>query len=432
MYNFLKESERWSKEKLRRYQKMQLKRLLEHAVKHVPFYSNIKLSSGNPFKNLERFPVIEKKTIRNNIDKFMADTDYKKNIYYVTTGGTSGDPLGFYLDNSVYGKEWAFVMTGWRRVGFSPGDKVVGFRGVEFKNADKGIFWQDNSIYDMLEMSPFHMSEENLPVYIEKIRKFKPKYIYGYPSVISILANYVDEESVVFPQIKAVLAISENIYSWQRELIERTFNTRLFSFYGMSERVIHAPECEYGTRYHAFPEYGITEILDKNGSPVAKGERGELIGTGFLNYCMPFIRYHTEDYAIFSEQECECGRNHFILDKLTGRCSQEMLIGKSGTLIPFNALYIALHSDVFRNVYRFQFHQKVAGEVILKVIPRKDFSDWDKKKFLDAIYRRVGDDLQVIFEQVGEIKLTQRGKSKLLIQELLIEFGDYEYESWET
>jgi len=87
---------------------------------------------------------------------------------------------------------------------------------------------------------------------------------------------------------------------------------------------------------------------------------------------------------------------------------------------------------VFRNVYRFQFHQKVAGEIILKVIPRKDFSDLDKKKFLDAIYQRVGDDLQVIFEQVGEIKLTQRGKSKLLIQELLIEFGDYEYESWET
>jgi len=332
-YNFLKESERWGKEKLRRYQAKQLQHLLEHAVKHVPFYSGVKLTSSDPFKNLKKFPIIEKERIQHDISRFMATNVSKKNTYYVTTGGTTGKPLEFYLDNETYGKEWAFVTTAWRRVGFKLGDKVVSFRGVIFRKADKGIYWQDNPIFNMLELSPFHMSQENLPIYVEKIRKHRPKYLHGYPSAITILARYVEDKVEDFPPIKAVLAVSENIYSWQRELIERVFNTRLFSFYGQSEKVIMAPECEYDIRYHAFPEYGITEVVDKNGELVNEGERGELVGTGFLNYCMPFIRYRTGDYAILSDQDCACKRNHLLLENLQGRWLQEMIVGKDGALI---------------------------------------------------------------------------------------------------
>ena len=417
-YNFLNETEKWSKERLQEYQAKQLQCLLEHAVKHVPFYSGIKLTSRNPFKNLESFPIIDKETIQQNISKFRANNIPEKATYYVTTGGTSGNPLGFYLDNSTFGKEWAFVTTGWRRVGFTPGDKVVSFRGVEFRRTNKGIYWQDNPIYNMLEMSPFHMSKENIPKYIEKIKKFEPKYIHGYPSAISILAKYVESEVENFPSIDAVLAISENIYPGQRELIEGAFNTRLFSFYGMSEKVIMAPECEYDTRYHAFPEYGITEIVGKDGNPINDGKRGELVGTGFLNYCMPFIRYRTGDYATLSEQYCKCGRKHCMLEDLRGRWLQEMIVGKRGVLISMTALN--LHSNTFRNVHRFQFHQRREGEVSIKSIPRDRFSEKDEKIIKDAIYRKVGNDLDVYVDAVDEIQLTDREKSKLLIQDLVV------------
>lgn len=417
-YNFLQITDKWEKDKLINYQKKELNKLLEHAVKHVKFYSGISLTSDDSFKNLEKFPIITKETIRDNMKAFMADNIPQKDIYYVTTGGTTGNPVGFYLDNSIYGKEWAFVMMGWKRVGLHPGDKVVSFRGVEFKNAKKGIFWQENPIYNMLEMSPFHMNEDNLPRYIEKIKKYKPKYIHGYPSAISILAEFVNERMNDFPSIKAVLAISENVYPMQRELIQNTLKTRLFSFYGMSEKVIMAPECENDTRYHSFPEYGLTEIVNNSGSPVEEGERGELIGTSLLNYCMPFIRYRTGDTAILGKQECKCGRNHLILEDLIGRGSKDIIIGKSGTKIPFNAMFIAIHSNVFSNILRFQFHQKKPGEIIIRVVPKANFSALDKKRFLDAIYLRVGEDLEVEFEEVNDIELTERGKSRLFIQDI--------------
>jgi phenylacetate-CoA ligase len=416
-YNQLKISENWSKEKLKKYQEKELEKLLKHAVKNIPFYSEIKLTSSDPFKNLEKFPIIEKDFIKENIKKFIAKNISEKNVYHTSTGGTSGRQLEFFLDNNNYGKEWAFIITAWERVGFKLGDKIVSLRGVEFKKADKGIFWQDNPIYNMIEFSPFHLTEKNLQKYVEKIIKIKPKYIHGYPSAITILANYVAEKNIKFPQIDAVLAISENVYPHQRKIIERIFKTRLFSFYGLSERVIMAPECEYDTRYHSFPEYGITEILDNKDNHVSEGERGELVGTGFLNYYMPFIRYRTGDYATISKQQsCKCGRNHLLLANLVGRTSEELIVGVDGALMSFAALN--LHSDILKNVYQYQFVQLQEGELTINIVPMKNFSNKDEEKIKDAFYKKVGKGLIININLVDKIPLTKRGKFKLLIQNL--------------
>ena len=341
-YSFLERSNYWNKEKIVQWQKEQLQKLLNHAITNVPFYMDINLTSKDSFENLEKFPVIDKETIQEDMNRFISKNISKNRAYYVSTGGTTGNQLKFYLDNSTYGKEWAFVMTAWKRVGFKLGDRVVSFRGGEFKYADKGIFWQDNPIYNMLEMSPFHLSKENFPIYLEKIKKFNPKFIHGYPSAISVLAKYIQETNDRLPSIKGILAVSENLYPWQRELLEEAFNSRVFSFYGQSERVIMASECEYNTEYHVFPQYGITELLDENNMPVKNGERGELVGTSFLNYYMPFIRYKTGDYAVLDDIKCECGRDHIIIKDLVGRWDQEMVIAKDGSLISTTALNLHL------------------------------------------------------------------------------------------
>ena len=423
-YNLLKETEHWTQKQLYQYQAKQLQHLLSQAVNHTKFYAKISLSS-DPYRSLQLFPLIDKDTIQENFDDFQSDNIPRKNTYYVTTGGTSGNTLGFYLDNATIGKEWAFIMTGWRQVGFTPGDRIVSFRGVECKNAKKKKFWQDNPIYNMLEMSTFHMSEDNLPRYVEKIKQFKPSYIHGYPSAITLLAHYLLKTEESLPSIKAILAISENIYMGQRELIEKAFNARLFSFYGMSEKAIMAHECEYDTRYHAFLEYGVTEILHKDGTPVAEGEQGELVGTGFLNHCLPFIRYRTGDYATLSRQTCRCGRPYLIFENLRGRWYQEMILGKSGALISLAALN--LHSDAFRNVHRFQLHQNQQGKITLKLMPKSTFKEEDKEKIRGAFHKKIGDDLDIAIKEVEDIELTERGKSKLFIQELKLGYEDYEY-----
>lgn len=415
-YKFLKESDKWDSEALLTYQAKNLTSILKYCKKHVPFYSNMSLKLDQSRSDLYQFPIINKELLQNNLSQFMSPIIQKKDTYQVSTGGTSGKSLSFNLDNSTYGNEWAFVMTGWRRVGYMPGDKLISFRGVNFNRANKGIYWQKNPIYNTIEMSPFHLSEDNLPKYVEAIKKIKPKYIHGYPSAITILAKYVEQNVKNFPKIDAVLGVSENIYSGQRELIEHAFKTRFFSFYGQSEKVIMAHECEWDRRYHAFPEYGITELLDKNGEPVGEGERGELVGTGFLNYCIPFIRYSTGDYAVLSDQKCKCGRKHLILEDLVGRWAQEVIIGKDGAPISLTALNF--HSDIFNNIYSYQFVQKKEGELVLKIIPKSAITDTEYNEIKSAFFLKVGSNIDLSIQIVNKISLTTRGKHKLLVHDL--------------
>lgn len=68
----------------------------------------------------------------------------------------------------------------------------------------------------------------------------------------------------------------------------------------MTEHVVTAAECEYSREYHLVPQYGVAEINDKT---------SEIIGTGFLNVAVPFIRYRTTDVAIgVKYTKCKCDR----------------------------------------------------------------------------------------------------------------------------
>ena len=418
LYEFLHVSEGWSQSKLRRFQALQLRKLLSYAVKNVPFYNGVKLT-GDPFRDIKRFPIVTKDIIQQNLSDFISNNMTRYNTHLATTGGTSGRQLRFYLDNSAYAKEWAFIIKLWERTGYKLGDKVISIRGVEFRRADRGIYWQEQPIYNAVELSPFHMNPKTLPLYIEKIKEWMPQFIHGYPSAITILAKYILSNDVKgLPRIKGLLLASENLYPGQRKPLEEAFKARVFSWYGQSEKVILAGECEFSSYYHVFPEYGYTELLGRDGSTIEQpGEEGELVGTGFLNYAMPFIRYRTGDYAKLSEEQaCACRRHYKLIEDVKGRRLQEMVVGKHGSLISLTALNI--HSDELNKVYNFQFFQDKPGEVMLRLKVNKNFKKQDEKGIIEAFRRKVGDELDIVIEKVSEIELTPTGKTSFLVQKL--------------
>ena len=412
-YKFLKESDKWTQEQYLAYQKKELKNLLEYVVKKIPFYQDIKLKSSDPFKNLERFPKIKKEIVQQDIDKFLSVDKDKMKHFVVTTGGTSGNTLKIYLDNSTYGKEWAYKIVGWERAGFRIGNRMISFRGVNFKNTKGKKFWQFNAIYNWLEMSPFDLNDTNNPYYIKKIKSFKPDIIHGYPSALSQISKYILDHNIKIEGVKDAIGISENIYPEQRDIISRAFNCKFFSFYGASEKVILAPECEYDSRYHAFPQYGITEFIDEDGNPTEKGELGELVGTGFMNRIMPFIRYRMGDFGRKTDNKCKCGRNHVIIQDLMGRWEQDMVRGYNGTKISVAALN--LHSDVLKKVERYQYYQDKEGLLLVKIQPKETINQLDRSKIIQSLKEKVRENLDIEIEQCEEIPLTGIGKFKRLV-----------------
>ncbi len=431
-YNFLQESQWWSRGKLEEYQIQQLSKLLHHAYENVPYYRKVFDERGlkpkdiQGFDDLKKLPYLTKESIQGNLSNLIARNYPKSKFQYVTTGGSTGIPLGFYHERGVSEKkELAFILTQWQRVGFEIGDKCVVLRGNVVSSSGRGKFWEYDQVDKNLILSSYHMTDEMLPKYIEKMRQFKPDFIQAYPSAITILARFMKANNIKsFHGVKAVLCGSENLYLWQRQLLEEIFKCRVYSWYGHSEQAVLAGECERSIYYHIFPEYGFVELINKDGHIINKeDEMGEIVATGFNNYAMPFIRYKTKDIAVYSEQKCVCERNYPLLKKVEGR-SQDFVVTIDKRLITLTALIFAQHFSAFSKLKEMQLVQESEGELLVKIVKFPQYSDRDEQEILSKMQTAVGKGLNIKFEYVDHIPRTKSGKCRFLIQKLPIELGN--------
>jgi phenylacetate-CoA ligase len=267
------------------------------------------------------------------------------------------------------------------------------------------------------------MNDKYLPLFTEKIQKLKPKHILGYPSAITKLAIYLNRNNIGgFTFIKSILCHAEILYKWQRELLEETFHCPVYSQYGMREPVVLGGTCEQSNYFHMFPEFGITELIGKNGKSVKKeGEIGEIVGTGFHSYIFPFIRYRTGDLGVYTTNNCPCGRNYPLIARIEGR-SQEFIVSKSQQLIPLTGVY-GLVARCSQNVNEVQLFQDTEGEILINIEKRKGYTIEDTKKIQKNFQKRFGNDFNIKINPLDNITLTKTGKYQFLNQKLDIGFS---------
>lgn len=406
-----------TREEILAYQEARLGAMLRFATDQVPAYLHLRdtVERRRPFEALREFPCLDKAALQADFKRYLPRDIDRIPHYAITTGGTTGNQLHFFVDDVSQAVENAFQHRLWRRVGYSPRKRRVTFRGVPFPNRKPGIYWQHNPIYNELQFSPFHMSDSTLGAYVEQIVRFRPEYIYGYPSAIDLLSEFVLREGLRdrLPRFRAALLISEGVGIDQRRRIETALRTRVFSFYGHSERVLMGGECEANSSYHHFPDYGILELVDESGEACTReGQRGELVGTGLLNRSLPLIRYRTGDLANRCESHCECGRQWDRFTDVEGRWRQEMVVGTGGTRISLAALN--MHGSLLDRVVRYQYFQDQPGICEFRVLPAPGFTPADAAAIERAFAAKVGGALQLRVRVVDEIRLTARGKLKLL------------------
>lgn len=402
---------------IRKYQEKILGKVLDYVVNQVPAYQTFQslVERFSPFEAIREFPLLEKSELQENLEHYLPKNFKNIPHYAISTGGTTGNQLKFYVDNKSQSIEMGFVHRLWKIMGYTPRCRKATFRGVSFKNLKADCFWQHNPIYNELQFSPFHISEKNLPRYIEELIKYNPKYFHGYPSTIDSLAEYVLRQNMTadMPSINAVFLVSEGCSSFQRRRIEKAFSTRVFSFYGHSERVIIAGECEKNETYHHVPDYGYLEIVDEKGNYChSEGQRGELIGTGFLNRSLPLVRYKTGDYAIRCESRCECGREWERFRNVEGRWKQDVVVGKNGAKISIASLN--MHGPLFEKVARYQYVQKEKGTLFIRLMVGPGFTENDRLLIEREYQNKVSEELKIKAKLVDNIPLTSRGKLKVL------------------
>jgi phenylacetate-CoA ligase len=424
-YAFLQVAEWWDAERARQYQFEQLQRILAIAYHKTAFYREQFQSVGfepGDFKDLsdmERLPMIDKETVRVNANRMLTVPVTQTSVDYVSTSGSGGVPLGFYMDSARSSVEFAHLSYSWARVGYRPGDVMGVLRGQVVPLDRRGVHHRYDPLLRSHYFSSFHLMPEQMSRYVELLHRIQPRFMHSYLSSLFLLCRFMKHSGLKFPDsVRAALLESEPIYPGQRAFIEREFGLRLFSLYGHSEKLVLAAECEQTPRYHVWPTYGYCEVLTTAGRPAAIGSQGEIVGTSFINEVMPFIRYRTDDFATFTGFSCSgCGRHQLLLSDVQGHRKQEFLVTKDETLIvAWTALN--MHDDTFDGIMRFQFHQKVPGFVELRMVPTPGSTAYD----LERIHRHLDDKLNATIDVklvlCDEIPPLKSGKKPIVIQDI--------------
>ncbi len=330
--------------------------------------------------------------------------------------------MGFYNQKGHGWIEWAFMTNQWKRINYHDHDKCAVLRGGVIKKINEGKkYWSHNNFThpNWLIMSSYHLNEENIPLYIAKLRKFKPRFIQAYPSSLQLIAEYMNRNRIPHLEgLEGIFCGSENIYPYQRSLFENVFKTRVFSWYGHTEQLCLAGECEISSCYHSFPQYGYTELINQDGQWCEnEDEKGEIVSTGFWNYSFPFIRYRTQDIGIHTNKLCDCGRNWKMIKRVEGRI-QDYVIGKNNNMITLTALIFAQHFNAFSKIKQMQLYQKTKGEITVRIIENKPLTHLDKEDIISKMISASSNNLVVNLQIVHNIPRTISGKTKFLIQEL--------------
>lgn len=407
--------ESWDAETIQRYQVAALRESLLVAAR-APFYAERFAECGvdpatfETTGQLAGYPLLTKEDLLLHREQMVNPRFDASQRLHITTGGSSGVPVGFYLHKGVSrSKEQAYLQAQWSRRGYRPGDRVAVIRGgVTSSRADGGISYYD-ATRNWLILSSYHLTLERLPEYAAALNRFRPQHLHTYPSAALMLARGLEQTGAKldFP-LTSMLCGSEKLTAESQSHLEQFFGARVFHWYGHSERVVLAAQGRASNHLHFWPTYGFVEF----GEPDADGNR-EIIGTSFHNHAMPLIRYRTGDYCRLAQEGREF--DWPAVEAVVGR-DYEFLISATGRRISLTA--INMHDRIFDGLLAVQFFQERPGEVECRYQTGPQWQNSRMETIRTGLLNKLGNDFQLVLRQVDQVEKTTSGKHRWLVTTL--------------
>ena len=376
--------------------------LFQRAFDRSPFYRQLYMEAGlhkediKSLEDIKKLPIITKDMIKAHADEIRIAPKWK--LIKNHTSGTTGTPLMVYEDWPSIWREQAYFYCYRKRCGYIYGQPIVSLRG----NLEKKDLYLKVHISNTLYLSSYNINPQTTELYYKQIVKHKPVAIEGYPSSLYSLALMMRDKGLQL-HIPVAFTSSESLLDYQRELIEKQFDTQIFDHYGTTERTIRLSESFNHNGYFEDPGYSINEYT----------EDGE-ITTSLINFSFPLIRYKGNDVIEMMEATEE--NPQVIVKKVQGRKSS-YLIGKDGTEYS-GALLTRVFKEI-RTIDNAQFIQEKRGEVRLNYVPGREFSKEDERKLVYAVKEQLGEDnFEFAFYPVSanEMVYSSRGKFNYIIQ----------------
>jgi phenylacetate-CoA ligase len=414
-------SQWWDEARLEHLRLSRLRRLLASAGARVPYYRNLFADIGfmvedvASLADLARLPLLDKSAIRANSDALKAEN--ATDLARFNTGGSSGEPLVFYIGKERVSHDVAakWRATRWWNVDIGDAEVVIWGSPIELGAQDGLRALRDRMLRTRL-LPAFEMSENKLDHFLDEISSVGPKMLFGYPSALSHIAQHAEARGrrVDNLGIRVAFVTSERLYDEQRREISKIFGCPVANGYGGRDAGFIAHECPHGSM-HITAEDIIVEIIDQQGALVPRGEAGEIVVTHLATSAFPFIRYRTGDIGVLDSKPCSCGRGLPLLKEIQGR-STDFLVAKNGTVMHGLALiYILRDLPQIRN---FKIMQESVDLTCVSVVSDGGLNGELVGKIVQGFRARLGQEVEIRVEEVKEIPSEKSGKFRYVVSKV--------------
>jgi phenylacetate-CoA ligase len=415
---FLNKTQWAPPDRLKHIQTKKLRALLTHAKSMIPYYQeslrDVAVQSRFSLEQLPMLPFVKKADLQRYQKRFVR-ADGAARLTPKTTGGSTGQAVTIWKTTDAIAQENAANWRGFRWAGIHIGDRQARFWGMPFHKGNRLRARIADFVSNRKRCSAFSFDEQQMRNFTRRLNVFKPRYFYGYVSMLTAYADYLRSsgDQLSF-DVQAVIPTSEVLTSYHRKLLQETFGARVFNEYGCGELGTIAHECEKGSM-HVNAENVIVEVLQGD-QPCDPHEIGEIVVTELNNMGMPLVRYRLGDFGSFSNVPCSCGRTLPVMENIVGR-AYDLVYNRERRLF-HGEFFMYIFEEVKRQnlgIASFQVVQKDLEHFIVKVVTAEGYGAETERLIRDRIHHGYGSYAEVSFVSVAEIPREPSGKMRLII-----------------
>ncbi|RLF63707.1 MAG: phenylacetate--CoA ligase [Thermoplasmata archaeon] len=325
---------------LKELQLKRLKNVVRTVYEKNEFYhkklkdAGVKPDDIKTLDDITKIPFLTKDDLRQYYPFGLLCTPLDEVVEVHASSGTTGKPVvGAYTKNDL--EVWGEVMA--RSLyanGLRRGDVMQNAYGYGLFTGAHGFEKGAQKIGAMV----VPISSGNTKRQITIMKDFGTTALASTPSYSLYMAE-VAEEMGFSPaddfKLRLGLFGAEAWSDEMRKAIEKRWGITAYEHYGLTE--IIGPgvvsECEE-KHLHINADHFLPEVIDpKTGEQLEPGEEGELVFTTLTKEAFPVLRFRTKDIAVYTEEECECGRTLPIQSRIKGR-SDDMMKVKGVIVFP--------------------------------------------------------------------------------------------------
>ena len=412
------------------WQLQQVRRLLEHCHKHVPYYRDllnqhsIRPTDIQSMDDFRRLPILQRSTVQQQSQNLLAvelppDQHFAGHSH---TSGTTGVPVTVHRTDVVASWWLACFIRDCCWAGMNPMGRLAAIRklaegasaapetmqGIALPNWGEGF-------RDFFRSGPSYLMDisQDPRVQLQWLAKVNPHYIVSYPSNLESLASLAQESNLRLTGLQAIHAIAEELTIAKRERIESAFGVPVKNSYTCEEAGYVASPCPDTENYHVHAENALLEVIDADGRACRPGETGQVVLTTLHNHLMPLVRYAIGDAVELAPQDCSCGRGLPTLRRIAGKARPQLILPdgqqKSSHVLAGNLRTIG-------GFHQFQFVQCGIDSVLLRIVPDQQ---WDESKsgsmrtMLGEFFQQRSLDIEI--KTTDHIEPSQSGKLQSFI-----------------